>query len=527
LKIFNRLKKVAQTVKEIFSLKVSRDGFSLNININGFSILLFSFCFLLHLSYQFLGLTNNLIEYFSFRQTQTAITSFYFIHDGFKIPYLTPVLGSPWTLPFEFPIYQILVGLVVKLTGFSLDLSGRVVSVLFFYFTLYFVYKLSALYLKNKWKPLIILSVLLLHPIYIYWTRTFMIESTALFFTISYCYFILKYHQNKNIYYLLFAFLFSTFSVLVKITTGLPLILFINLYLFIDHFKKSSLISKDFLLKIIVFFISILIGKVWVDYSDSVKSLSAYIYNITSSEKLFHWNFGTFNQKINFDTWNKISINTSVNSKLFYFVVLVSIILAFVKKSKYFLFMLLFFVLYVIYPLIFTNLYFVHNYYSYANSIYFCFLLGLIVLFYIDSKGITKFIGFLFLFTILIFFYGRYKYEYYNIQLHNDKKIISFCEKVKKITPRNEVIMIYGNDWGSEFAYYSERKAVSIRNTFHSTDQPEFKKLLNQNHKYDIKTLIVAKYNHSFYNEKFIDMLLNKYNFKLKLKKDNFFLYRK
>ena len=57
-----------------------------------------------------------LIESHAFRQTQTALTSYWMLEEGWKIAYQTPVVGFPWAIPFEFPLYQSLVAGVVALT---------------------------------------------------------------------------------------------------------------------------------------------------------------------------------------------------------------------------------------------------------------------------------------------------------------------------------------------------------------------------------------------------------------------------
>ena len=67
----------------------------------------------------------------SFRQTQTALTAYWLAKNGFSFAYETPVGGFPWSIPFEFPIYQYLVSLVWKITGGSLDTVGRLVSFFF------------------------------------------------------------------------------------------------------------------------------------------------------------------------------------------------------------------------------------------------------------------------------------------------------------------------------------------------------------------------------------------------------------
>src|SRR6516164_5284174 len=54
---------------------------------------------------------RSLLGLHMWRQTQTAMTSYWFVHEGFRMDYQTPVFGPPWSIPFEFPFYQALVAL--------------------------------------------------------------------------------------------------------------------------------------------------------------------------------------------------------------------------------------------------------------------------------------------------------------------------------------------------------------------------------------------------------------------------------
>src|SRR5690348_16272333 len=75
-----------------------------------------------------------LLEHHAFRQTQTAIASYWLMHGGgHGERYLTPLFGYPWTLPMEFPLFQELVAFVCAHTGLPLDFTGRLLSLIFFY----------------------------------------------------------------------------------------------------------------------------------------------------------------------------------------------------------------------------------------------------------------------------------------------------------------------------------------------------------------------------------------------------------
>ena len=77
-------------------------------------------------------LQQPLIDQHEFRQTQTAISAL-FMGSGLQslINYETPILGSPWAIPFEFPFYQWIVSLTAKLLPLSLSSCGRLISIAF------------------------------------------------------------------------------------------------------------------------------------------------------------------------------------------------------------------------------------------------------------------------------------------------------------------------------------------------------------------------------------------------------------
>jgi hypothetical protein len=62
---------------------------------------------LLHSAYAMTtGWNHTILDQYGFRQAQTAATLEYLVKGGPWFAYETPVLGPPWSIPFEFPLYQ-------------------------------------------------------------------------------------------------------------------------------------------------------------------------------------------------------------------------------------------------------------------------------------------------------------------------------------------------------------------------------------------------------------------------------------
>jgi hypothetical protein len=69
--------------------------------------LLLSAATLFAAAFWFSTLNQPLIDRHEFRQTQTALSAL-FMQPGLEglLNYETPVLGAPWSIPFEFPLFQ-------------------------------------------------------------------------------------------------------------------------------------------------------------------------------------------------------------------------------------------------------------------------------------------------------------------------------------------------------------------------------------------------------------------------------------
>lgn len=137
------------------------------------------FCFFLFGASR--GWSHNLSDRHGFRQTQTAISAYYMLQGPWSLAYETPVAGPPWSIPFEFPLYQWVVAATVLVSHLPLNQAGRLVSIVFFLLTLW---PLSSILRRMNLTPahrFLIGALILASPFYVFWSRTFMIESAALF----------------------------------------------------------------------------------------------------------------------------------------------------------------------------------------------------------------------------------------------------------------------------------------------------------------------------------------------------------
>jgi len=136
-------------------------------------------CVIANLWFSSVGWRHNLLELHEFRQLQTALTVRTMLREGWQLAYPTPLFGPPWSAPMEFPLYQICVARLAASMGWPLEPVGRLVSLAFFYLALpafYLLLRALNVAAPRRW---LFLGLLLITPVYLYYSRAFMIESAA------------------------------------------------------------------------------------------------------------------------------------------------------------------------------------------------------------------------------------------------------------------------------------------------------------------------------------------------------------
>jgi hypothetical protein len=431
------------------------------------SLLVFAACLIYAVWAASIGWHNTVLDFIGFRQAQTALTAYFMVGQPPRLAYETPVVGPPWSIPFELPLYQWIVAANVRLFATPMDETGRAVSLLFFLLTLIPAYRLLAWLEFTHEHRLMALSVFLVSPFYIFWSRTFLIESTALFFSMSYLAAALPAVEKPSLGCLSAAFLFGVVAALVKITTCFVFSLLVLLYLLHvgrsrgrDAFHAAEL-SRSFLLSMCLVGIPFAAGWGWTRFADEQKALNPIGRHLTtSSEVMHHWNYGSFEQRRQWATWG--AILTPAHYALGHGIVFVFALLAlFVarRRGRIFLACLL---VYPIAPLVFTNLYSFHEYYAFANNVLLLAAVAVSLLALLERGGRCRIVGSMGLAGFLALAVWRHQEYYRPIQAHNCAELNAVSDTIQRLTRPEDVLVILGCDWSSELPYYSRRRSLCI-----------------------------------------------------------------
>jgi hypothetical protein len=391
------------------------------------------------------------------------------------LDYITPVLGKPWRIPMEVPFYQWVVARWHEWAGMGLDQSGKFVSIIFLFACLCPVWKLLqelSIPPAPRW---LTAAVFLSVPLHLYWGRAFLIETMGLFLSLSMAACIFAGYQKKNWRWLAAGLAFGILAALCKITTwALACGVTGMLVLFSNGIPKR----KDFLWVAAAGFAAVLPiipGKLWLTYGDKVKEANPFARLMinSNSAKQAAWNFGTWEQKTNPAVWEHIGrhVGDQLVAPVPFFgywflpIILIAGALANPKRVPL---LLIFLVGFAAGPLIFTNLYFEHNYYWVANGVWLLLALG------VAFTGISEFkaknpwsssIAIILCAVVCVAGIAAWYQKFLPI-LKNVPSIENFTNSwikpIQKTIPTGQTLLVLSQNWNPNAHYYAERKGISF-----------------------------------------------------------------
>jgi hypothetical protein len=408
------------------------------------------------------GWNTNIFQMHSFRQTQTAAAAYYIAEGGPVLKYENPVLGPPWSIPFEFPLYQWVVAKVYNATGWGLESTGRVVAKVFYYLCLLPLLLLAWQYGVRGAVLTVPLTLFLLSPLYLYWSRQFMIESTATFFGLAYLACAYRWEEKGGWGWFAAALLTGICAALVKSTSYACFALAVGL-LFTWVTWKGMRWDKGWLFRAaVLLLVPLIAGLAWAKFTDIVKEQNPLADFITSAA-LKEWNFGTLAQRLDGNFWYKIfrqTIRDSIGHRTGW-ILSVALALAWGRRAAlYWIFSALF----IVAPLIFTNLYIIHNYYACANGVFLVLAVAVMACQMLHGDAKWARAGGLAIFLLVAGFEVRefMRQPYYEQQVVNNSAA-ELGQKLQELVPPEKVLLIFGWDWDSTVPFFARRRAIMAR----------------------------------------------------------------
>ncbi|MCD6049805.1 MAG: hypothetical protein K0Q55_1208, partial [Verrucomicrobia bacterium] len=323
-------------------------------------------------------------------------------------------------------------------------------------------------------------------PASIYWSRSFMIETCALYLALAFGGRVLSAVMEGKRSEWGWAGLFGVLAALQKITTLFVMEVLLGLILvalLVSQWRSSEArrsAVKNLGLFLLLGVWTLAVGLGWAAWADGVKERNVMARELITTKALKEWNYGTIKQKLAGDTWRHLLSNVTLGFSsqtpalgyklplLFWLVVALlarrrllqqaSLLLAFMAG-----------------PVVFTNLYHIHEYYFVANGYLLLLAVGLAgVAAWEDSRAWMQRTAVLFLGLIVV---GQlYGYPRYHSLLiaevpERQQYETSFRQLLDARLESHETLLVYGRDWDPAVAFYARRKAIVDKNYWPLTDE--------------------------------------------------------
>lgn len=417
-------------------------------------------------------LGTALIDHHPFRQAQTALSAYWMAHEKFTVfAYETPLFGKPWTIPFEFPLFQA-VAAILHRAGVPLDLACRATAVAVFAGVIGLTLGLLR---KCRASVLLCAAVALLlacSPFTLVWSRACLPDFLAVALSASYLLTFLRWRALRSWATAAIAAvgcLAGCSKIVVLPVFWVPVALY-GLYSWFGILRQKRATAgklRDCLAygaKLgLILTLPVVAALLWTRYTDQLKASCALAPNWLLSTGMQEWNYGTWAERRYPHAWEMIG--DRIRDILLPGIWPCSAIglLALFRYSRRFAIVVGGLALGA-FATVFTffHLYVVHDYYLSAV---------VVPLFILAAVGVDAIAG---LYASrwwrgaavaaaalwLAIAAGRSDYVKASYTDYGRDPFITGCERVRQIVPPQDVIIVFGEDWSARLPYYCRRKAV-------------------------------------------------------------------
>ena len=414
----------------------------------------------------------------SFRQTQTAITAMFVQREhNFSLAYPTPVLGKPWSIPFEFPLYQWTVAIVSDTTGLSLIKCGRLVSAVCFFLSLPALWLLLRRMGLGRPGRAAALGMVLTCPLLIFYARALLIETMALLFALWFLQAFVAAVERRSWGWLVVANLAGMGAGLVKVTTFMVYLVPAAVWACWWIWRAWRSGEKKACPRRIA--LSQLGGWIaaatalpfaatyaWLRFSDQVKAQNPGARNLVSSA-MHGYNFGNWSYRSDPRIW-AAHWHTILNEIMpVGTLALLTVLAVLFCRGRRLAWAAGCMGLFLLAPAIFPVLYAWHEYYFTAVAVLPMLGAGLVLGAVIES-AIPRWRVWATVSVVLVLQIQTYLHVHRPQQLEEPRGSSDLAEALRYTTEPDDVLVIAGEDWASITPFYARRRALMLRRDMES-----------------------------------------------------------
>lgn len=405
-----------------------------------------------------------------FRQSQTAIVSYYIDEqNNFSPLYETPILGKPWvSILLEVPVYEWSVVLLSRATGLPHFLAARGLSLACFYLALPALYLLLGRFGLTKPRRLFALALVLTCPVYIFYSRAFLMESMELMCCAWFLLGFVRTMDERRWSWLTLTVFAGTLAALIKSITFAVWLLPAAGYgawhlwgaLRARQGWRAPLQTVLWGLACVVVALGAL--RWWINLTDPIKAAHASAW-IFTSKNLSEGNWGVLDFVARFSpkTW-AILLERWKEAIMTPWIVGAGLITGLIFKQvrrPVLGLAAIFFLAQLMFPFAYAY----QDYYYYACAVFLAGALAFVLFGVLDSR-LPRWCCWLIVALPLGAQLNTYWQGYRPAQQLISPGGFPFTDALRDLLPKESVIIVAGADWAAMIPLYSQHKALMIRN---------------------------------------------------------------
>lgn len=426
------------------------------------AVALFAVCLAFHFWGVQVGWQSRNLPGGEFRQAQTALSAYWIkAENNFSLAYPTPVVGKPWSVPMEFPLYQWTVVVTGKLTNWSLTKAGRAVSIACFYLALPAVFLLLRRWQVAPAHRWLVLALVVTCPLYVFYTRAVLIETMALMFSLWFWVAFERAVAERSRAWLVLAIVAGTGAGLVKVTTFMLYLLPAGVWAAMRLWSTRRTTWKtDLVWMAAAVALPFVATLWWLRFADATKALNPLGVEFTSAN-LRSFNFGWAGTHLSRELWaTKARIVSEQLSWLpaMLFCGMVAVLAGRTRWKEIIACVVCFGSVLVIFPILYAH----HDYYYVANTVLLLLAMGLAVVALAESR-MARWLVWGAALLVIVGQGWRYLEHYYPGQRAISPGGDGLTASLRALTNPDDVIVVLGQDWNSITPYYAQRRAVMLR----------------------------------------------------------------
>ncbi len=402
-----------------------------------------------------------LVERHEFRQSQTAFTARIFHREGIDLLHPeVPVLGPPWVLPFEFPLFQAGAALVMD-AGVNETVALRGFSLVWFMVSATLLYALLRPRIGSI-GAVAALVVFLYSPFLVVWSRTATMESMATAATLGFAVSALKWRADQSRSWWILAIVLGSIATLVKLPTAIFWILpFAVLGFGRDAEARGAWRSIPAWALVCI---PIAIGVAWTRYADSVKAASAATSSLTTAA-ISPFTLGSVSDRLDIGAWITALAPSVVLTTMFLLPVMAVIAYRVAWGNGHVRFVTWLVVAYAAPIVVLLNLYERHDYYSVAVAPAAAGIVGAGVAGLAGSRRLLARSALLA--AVIVFAAGVVLHAGYASPIYGHPPIwlglLRLSDQIARETRPDQPVAIIGRDWNPALLYHADRRGHMVR----------------------------------------------------------------